>query len=180
MRLPTGIPTSVVLIFLSSGDDVLELRELVNRLVEESVNPVLRQNELSVRVEVDGWDRTAAHRVPSGEKTNTEFVRRACNAHLVLGILRDELGDGTREELEAALEKDDVELSVVWCVDRDGDWPETSVGKWLGPMKERLLFDRAGDLGTVGPAIAIVRILLEAVMTAARQNQDQELLRERR
>jgi hypothetical protein len=132
MRLSTTQPASLLRLFLSSGDDVLDLRRLVHRTVEEAINPVLRARGIPVRLDLDGWDRTAAHRVPPGETVNTEFVARACAAHLVLGLLHEKLGDGTREELEAVLAKEDVELSVIWCVERAGEWPQTPAGRWLG------------------------------------------------
>ena len=129
MHISTTQPASLLRLFLSSGDDVLELRRLVHRTVEEAINPVLRARGIPVRLDLDGWDRTAAHRVPPGETVNTEFVARACASHLVLGLLHEKLGDGTREELEAVLAKEDVELSVIWCVERAGEWPRTPAGQ---------------------------------------------------
>lgn len=179
MQLPTGTPTTVFRIFLSSGDDLLELRNMVDRLVQDAINAVLMHKNPPVRFEVDRWERTAPHRLRPGESANSEFVARAVAADLVLSLVLDELGNGTREELEAALDEDGVELSVVWC-DRRDDWPDTPVGRWLGPLKDRLFIDRAGRPDTRGPTVAIVRLLLDAALTAIKQGQDQEMLRERR
>lgn len=179
MRLSTTQPASLLRLFLSSGDDVLDLRRLVHRTVEEAINPVLRARGIAVRLDLDGWDRTAAHRVPPGETVNTEFVARACAAHLVLGLLHEKLGDGTREELEAVLAKEDVELSVIWCVERAGEWPRTPAGRWLGERQEKILADRAGALDGEGPAVAIFRVLLDAALGAARLDR-KELVHERR
>lgn len=167
MHISTTQPASLLLVFLSSGDDVLELRELVYRTVEDAVNPVLRTRGIPVRLDLDGWDRTPAHRVPPGETVNTEFVGRACASHLVLGLLHKKLGEGTREELEAVLAKEDVQLSVIWCVEREAEWPRTPAGQWLGERQQEILADRAGVLGGNGPAVAIFKVLLDAALGAA-------------
>ncbi len=175
-------PIPALLVFVSSGDDVARLRKLVERLVNEAIDPVLRENELPVRLEVDLWERSAAQRVRPGETANTRFVNRARKASLVLSMLHEEISEGTLDELEAVLHEEDIELSVVWCVERDDDWPDTHAGRWLGQRRDlnQLFIDRAGAPDTLGPEVAIVRILLEAALTAARKNQAQEPLRERR
>lgn len=179
MRLPTGTPTTSFTVFLSSGDDALTLRNLADALVRDGVGAVQLGLRLPVRFEVDRWERTAPHRLRPGESANAEFVARAETAQLVLGFLIEELGEGTREELEAVLGDDDIELSVLWCVDRD-NWPDTPVGRWLHPRKNQLLIERVGPPDTDGPTVGIVRVLLEAVLRALDQHHGGEVLRERR
>lgn len=178
MRLPTLKQMTTVLVFVSSGDDVPGLRDLVSRLAE-GINWGFRAADIAVRLEVDRWEHTAPHRVPEGETLNHKFVERARAAAVVLCLLHQKLGDGTREEVEVALAEKGVELSVVWCVE-DGDWPDTEVGRWLDPLKEQILIKRPGPLGTDGPTVAIVQILLEAALTAAQHTEPEGLLRERR
>lgn len=168
MRIPARNPTNIVLVFVSSGDDLAALRDLVWRLGMESINPVLREMKRSVRLDVDRWEHTPPHRVPEGQTLNSEFVTRARAAQLVVCLLHEKIGEGTREEIEAALDDDDVELSVVWCVTRD-DWPNTEVGQFLAPLKDEIFIDRAGLSGTDGPAVAIARILFQATLTADAQ-----------
>jgi hypothetical protein len=182
MWLSRGMPATIFRIFLSSGDDVLHLRELVVALVEDAVAPVLMQRNLSVRIEVDIWERTSPHRIQSGESGNAEFVRRAKAAHMVLCLLEDALADGTREELEAVLNEEDIQLSVVWCVDRASEWPSTPAGQWLELRKdeERLMVARAGLVDQHGPVVAIVRLLIDAVLSATREDRDGGVLHERR
>jgi hypothetical protein len=179
MRIPASSPTNIVLVFVSSGDDLARLRNMVWRFAIESINPVLREMKLPVRLEIDRWEHTAPHRAPDGQTLNSEFAARARAAQLVLCLLHEKLGDGTREEIEATLEQEGVELSVVWCVNRN-DWPNTEVGQWLAPLKGQIFIDRAEAPNTDGPPTAIFRILLEAALTVARQIQPEGLLREQR
>jgi hypothetical protein len=102
VRLPPGLSANVIRVFLSSGDDLLDLRELTDALVRDAVNAVLMQAQVHVRLEIDRWERTAPHRLRPGQHANADFVARAREAHVVMCLLLDELGDGTREELEAA------------------------------------------------------------------------------
>jgi len=129
--------------------------------------------------EVDRWKRSAPHKILVDASPNDEFVARAKRANLVVSVLIDRLGPGTQEELEAILDEDDVELSVVWCERRDG-YPDTQVSRWLGRHQHDILYDRAGRPDTPGPRIALVRLIIEAMLTALREHAPKELLRERR
>jgi hypothetical protein len=180
MRLPTTRPTSVLVVFLSSGDDVLELRKLVKMVIDDAINPVLLELGIPIRLELDIWERTAGHRVPAGEGPNDEFVRRACAAHLVLAILDQVVGPGTREELDAVIAEPDVELAIVWCAEREQPWPTTALGAWLGPQRGTLYIDRAGGLGTDGPKNAIFKVLFQAALTAIGNNDDRGPIHEQR
>jgi hypothetical protein len=176
--LSAGTDKRIFTIFVSCGDDVQDLRELVTSLVDDAVNPVLAQMGVGVRLEVDSWWRTSPHRVPEGERGNTQFVERARAANMVLGLLIDDLRPGTQEELEGALDKDSTQVAVIWCVKRGG-WPTTPAGDWLGPRRNALYVDQAGPLGTNGPIVSIFRLLLETVFSAAGA-QHSEAIRERR
>jgi hypothetical protein len=152
-------------VFLSSGDDLKHLRNLVSKLAHESVNEMLNKHHLPLRLQVSRWEFSTPHRVAGDETVNSEFVERARATQLLLCLLHEELGDGTREELEAALGQENVEIAVIWCVD-DCDWPMTSAGRWLHEHKDALFIDRAGGPTTAGPTTAIVRVLLDAAFTA--------------
>jgi hypothetical protein len=94
-------------------------------------------------------------------------------------LLHEELGAGTREELEAALADEDVEVAVIWCVE-DSEWPETPAGQWLREHKDDLLIDRGGSLDTSGPTTAIVRVLLDAAFSVLSQVETEGLVNETR
>src|SRR5205807_2216165 len=94
-----------------------------------SINSQLLQAGSSIRLIVDRWERTAPGRT-QGETINSWFARRGRQSSLALCLLIRRLGDGTKEEIEAVLDADDVQLSVIWFVDRDS-WPMTAVGRFL-------------------------------------------------
>ncbi len=179
MRPLLGTPTRTIRVFVSSGDDALELRDFVDDLVNEAINAVLMQMDAPIRFEVDRWERSAPHKVLPNATTNEEFVARAVRADLVVCILFERLGQGTREELEAALTSDDVEVSVVWCTQREGR-EQTAVGAWLEPRMGDLLYDFAGTPDTTGPTVSLVRVFLAATLGEMREGPREELLRERR
>jgi hypothetical protein len=168
VRLRLGPPTINLQVFLSSGDDLKALRDLVSKLANEAVNEMLNRHELPVRLQVGRWELSTPHRVAGGQTVNTEFVEKARATQLLLCLLHEELGDGTREELEAALGQGNVEIAVIWCVD-DNHWPMTPAGQWLHDHKDELFIDRAGAPDTTGPVTAIVRACLDAAFTVLQQ-----------
>jgi hypothetical protein len=149
-------------VFLSSGEDARELRELVHALVDNVVNQELKQAGSNVRLSVTAWDRVAAGRALEGETVNDRFVRLARASSLALCLLIARLGQGTREEIAAVLDTADVELAVLWFVERDS-WPESEVGNFLKSLKDLFQFDWAGPPDTVLAAVPIVRVLLHTV-----------------
>lgn len=159
-----SFPSREYVVFLSSGDDALHLRNLVDDLVRESVNSELHLAGFSIRLLVDRWERTAPGRA-AGETINSWFVRRARGSSLALCLLIERLGDGTKEEIEAVLDSDGVEISVIWFVDRT-TWPMTEVGTFLDAHKGELYVDRAGPPDGDGATISLVRVLLHIVMQA--------------
>lgn len=164
-----GTQLTMVTVFVSSGDDALANRDYIDRLVADAVNVALQSLKLPVRFEVDRWERTAAHRMLPGAEPNQEFVARAKAANLVVSVLIDKLGQGTREELEAVLAEDDVELSIIWCEQRDNE-PNTQVSRWLSRQRNEVLYDRADHPKTDGPRIALTRLFMEAMLTAVRDH----------
>lgn len=146
--------------FLSSGEDARELRDLVHALVDDVVNQELKQAGSTIRLSVTAWDRIAAGRALEGETVNARFVRLARTSSLTLCLLIATLGQGTREEIEAVLHTDDVELSVLWFVERSDPWPECEVADFLDELKDVLQFEWAGPPDRLLAAVPIVRVLL--------------------
>jgi hypothetical protein len=164
---------------VSSGDDALVERDFLDALIRDGVNAVLMNLDFSVRFEVDRWERSSPHKILTGASPNDEFVARARRANLVVSVLIDDLGPGTKEELEAALDEDDLELSVVWCERRETQL-ETDVSRWLAAHRDTILYDRAGRPDTPGPRIALVRLIIDAMLTTIREHAPKELWREQR
>src|SRR5665213_512229 len=99
MKLSEAALIRMYRIFLSSGDDASTLRDRVERLVQNAINPSLLQSGANIRLEVDRWEVTAASRT-RGANTNQQFVDRAREAHVTMALLLETLGNGTREELQ--------------------------------------------------------------------------------
>lgn len=175
----SGSKTTTIRIFLSSGDDALAERDFFDSLVRDGVNAALMNLGYSVRFEVDRWERSAPHKILLGASPNDEFVERAKCANLVVSVLIDNLGQGTKEELEAALSEGSIELSIVWCEARDAN-PDTDVSRWLLGHQGEVFYDRAGRPETDGPRVALGRLITEATLTALRQYAPEELMHEAR
>jgi hypothetical protein len=169
-----GAPVTMVTVFVSSGDDALTSRDYVDRLVRDAVNVALQSLEVPVRFEVDRWERSAPHKILPGRTPNEEFVARAKRSNLVVSILIDNLGDGTREELEAVLPEAEIELAIVWCERRTGH-VDTAVSQWLKRQRDDILYDRAGRPKTIGPRIALTRLFMEAMLRAVRDHAPEDL-----
>ena len=60
MKLGEPDLTHTFRIFLSSGDDALTLRDRIDGLVSQAINPELMEANERVRFEVDRGERTAA------------------------------------------------------------------------------------------------------------------------
>jgi hypothetical protein len=164
-------------IFLSSGDDALELRDRVEGLIERALNPQLKDAGELIRFEVDRWERTAAHRTRDPE-TNAQFVRRALQSHLTLTLLLAHLGEGTRGELEAVLDETDNEISALWFVPRRGD-QDSSVATWLNARRERVYYDRCGTSDSHESWEGIFRVLIAALLDAKRREREDAYVEER-
>jgi hypothetical protein len=171
--------TKTLRVFISSGDDAIAERDFLDALIRDGLTPVLMDLHFTLRFDVDTWERTAPHKILPDASPNDEFVARAKAPGLVIGVLKDKLGQGTREELEAALADDSVEVAIVWCEDRRSS-PDSEVSRWLVERQGYVLDDRAGQDNTDGPRIALVRAMTDTMLKAIRQHTPEELLRERR
>lgn len=153
-------------VFLSSGDDARELRDRVDRLVRDAINPSLLEAQTNVRLEVDRWERTAAERT-RGTHTNERFVERARQAQVTMALLLETLGDGTREELEAVLNETDQELCALWFIPRR-EQPDTQVARFLAENRDRVYYDKTGQPDDVESWVGIMRVLTLVVLEALR------------
>jgi hypothetical protein len=164
-------------IFLSSGDDARSLRDRVDAIVNDAINPQLLDANADVRFEVDRWERTAAQRNEPGETTNERFVRRALKSNVTLSLLLDRIGAGTREELAAVLDTDG-QVSALWFVAKDAD-PQTEVSEFLRPNRERLYYDKTGPPESDDSWVGIIRVLT-GVLVEALTSSSEELFVEQR
>lgn len=157
-------------VFVSSGDDALKLRDRVSGLIEKAINPILAQHEIDIRLEADLWDRDEPRRLGPGETIDDQFVKRAVASNLVMTLLLDVLGSGTKKEIEAVMASD-TELAALWFVNRD-EKPETPVSEYLKELQERVRYRKAGRPATNESWEAIVQVLLSAVLQAMKQESE--------
>jgi hypothetical protein len=168
-------------VFLSSGDDATLLRDLVEGLVRDAIIPELHDAGIPVRLMVDRWEHESATRVNPGESVNDIFVRQAVKSSVTLCLLIGELRQGTREEIEAVLDTEGVDLAVIWFVE-GGTWPAGEVGTFLCEHKDELFIVRPGPPNSNDATIGLVRQLLHFVLQgiSRRQAEGQGGFRERR
>jgi hypothetical protein len=104
VKLPEPDTVQSYNLFLSSSDetDTRRLRDRVQRLVYEVINPRLSEYEQAgVRLDIQRWEQTAPQRVAEGG-VNQLFVAKVRRSALTMVLLLDEIRPGTREEFEAA------------------------------------------------------------------------------
>lgn len=140
MVLPAPLQTSSYRVFLSSGDDVVPLRDRTERLCEIA-SEVLSRNDRSSRLEVDRWEDAAPHVVDT-DKVNDEFVDRALASHLVVALLLHEIRPGTFEELEAVLAHGGIDVAVFRF--DTGSPPSPELAAFLEKWKNRLIYRTTG------------------------------------
>lgn len=170
MQLAAATPVPTLRIFISSGDDAVDLRERVAGLIEKAVNSQLRQLDIDLQLQVDRWEDTAPDTNEAGERTNERFVKRALDCDLTLALLLKNLGPGTREEIEATLNAG-KELKVLWFVPKRSK-PRSQVAKFLEPLSERIYYDKTGKPEDEESWHGIVRVLLQIVLGELRQGRE--------
>ena len=110
---------------------------------------------------------TAANR-SDAESVNAQFVERAKNASVLLCLLIQRLGSGTRQELEGAFNVPNMEIKLIWFVDREGGGPvrtsERSSGSTKTDTNSSLI--APGPTTETGPPVAIVRALFDIAAKA--------------
>lgn len=180
LRLGPGRMVPEFTVFVSSANDAVDLRARLDGLVHNAVNPVLNRRGSAERIHfyLDMWEKTEPRRLGDRETIDDEFVQRAVDSDLMVTLLVERLGPGTRNEIEAVL-AEETEISALWFV-AHGEDPDTPVAKFLHELEGDgvLRFDRAGHPESNESWEAMVRLLLSAVLTA--MSPEEEDFRERR
>jgi hypothetical protein len=108
-------------IFLSSSSEVKDLRDEVEELAMRSFSPALGLYA-NAGLNVVRWEQAQSGQV-EGESVNGVFVRVVSECHHTLVLLMTHLGEGTREEVQEAIERD-LPISIV----RFEPWPDYESG----------------------------------------------------
>jgi cellobiose phosphorylase len=167
INLAAGIPGKRYNVFVSSGADASPVRDRIRGLIQEVFNPALEDSEQGFYLYADMWERTAAQRA-AGESINDVFVARARKSHITLVTLIDQLGDGTREELEAVLNEEDVQLAVMRFTEQTTDAAATdALGRYLTKHQQNFLYAlHPGGPHSDDAWYTVVRQLLAVVLSA--------------
>lgn len=152
-------------VFVSSADDVIDQRNMVEGLVNNSVNPVLA-NKHQIRLEAEMWEKAHPRRLFGRETIDDEFVEKAKASDLVLAMFYERLGGGTKKEIKAVL-RTKTQLSLLWFVNRKDD-PKSPAAKYIRKLEKRkvLRHKRAGRPGEAQNAEAISQVLINAAFEA--------------
>jgi hypothetical protein len=162
VTLPAALTTATYRVFLSSGADVVGLRNRTERLCQIA-SEMLSRHECSSRIEIDRWENSPPHVVPTTH-LNDEFVRRALTSHVVVALLRAELRTGTLEELEAVLRHGDIEVAVVCFASDQPRSPDLEA--FLQRWNNRLLYKEVGPPDSADAWYELVRLVVDLTIQA--------------
>jgi hypothetical protein len=173
VKIGPGSAVTEYTVFLSSANDVIALRERVDGLIHNAVQPVLKRVSVDARFLLDMWEKTEPRKLDDDETIDDEFVKRAVDSDLVVTLVLDRLGSGTQKEIEAVLASD-TEIAMLWFVELD-EHPDTPAGKFLTKLAEEgvLRYNKAGRPDSNGSWEAIVRVLLRAILTALKPKEEE-------
>jgi hypothetical protein len=158
-------------IFVSYGDDAMALKIKVKRLVEDAINRQLSHSAWATQLVVWDWRDIAARRAPAGGRTNDIFVEMVRASSVTIVLLFDRLPLGSKEELLAAVEEDEVDLKVFW-LNRRRWWRRSSeVGRFLDAHSDRFDYLELSELDSDDTWVALTNNLVAVLLAALRGNQ---------
>jgi hypothetical protein len=109
MQLPQR---PIAKVFISSANEVKAQRIEARKVIESLINPLLVRHNLFLRLDPYFWEDTPAQKA-GGESVNQIFVNEINTSQLAIVLIGDRLGKGTAEELERALERDEVDVAII-------------------------------------------------------------------
>ncbi len=165
--------------FISSGSDVARQRDLFEGMVREASNQFRLREDVDrpFMLEVDRWEQDAPRRT---SEMNEEFVRRAKAAHATVVLLATEVRAGTREEIEAVLDEDDVQLSVIWMEHPSSLRKSRALKKFLREHSDKIAYHRTTSPDSDAAILAMVRVVAAALADITRGERRKELFSEYR
>jgi hypothetical protein len=177
--LRPGQPVTRFKVFISSGNELRPQRDLFEKMVAVT-NEQFRIREDSSRpfeLVVDRWEQDAPRRTTD---MNEEFVRRACDAHATVVLLATELRPGTQEEIEAVLERPDVQLSVIWMECETSQRKRRTLRSFLRAHQHEFAYDRVSGPETEEGFLALMRVITAVLADITRADRKEELYGEYR
>jgi hypothetical protein len=177
MKLRTPPTVDQYTLFLSSSNqaETKRLRKRVKTLIDDVISPQLRRYpEAEVAIVVDMWEREAAQKAPTGGDPNDLFVQLARESAMTLVLIVDELRDGTKEELEAALDKHGVQLAVMAFAPAKAtpDVKLQALDAYFDKIKDKVLYDRRRGADSDDAWYGLVRTLMAFAISALRTSDE--------
>ena len=158
-------------IFVSYGDDAKALKTKVKRLVEEALNRQLSHSAWATQLIIWDWRDIAARRAPAGGRTNDIFVEKVRASSVTIVLLFDRLPPGSREELLAAVDEEEVDLKVFW-LNRRRWWRRPSeVSRFLDAHSDRFDYLELSELDSDDTWVALTNNLVAVLLAALRGDQ---------
>lgn len=94
MKLGEGVPLTEFTVFLSSANELWDLRQRVDGLFHKVVEPFLKRISADVRFHLDNWSTSEPRRFEEDETIDDEFVTRVEASNLLFVLVVEELGSG--------------------------------------------------------------------------------------
>lgn len=146
-------------VFISSGNDLTNERELLRQLVE-AFNKQAIDAQTDYLITVRAWEDAVTRRT-FGDG-NREFRFDASRANLVIVLLHRDLRQGTEEELDAALNAENVQVAIIFMNPPDAT-SQIESEKYLLAKLDQIRGDvrwfQTKEPGHISVTIAMVSIL---------------------
>jgi hypothetical protein len=164
LRRPPDHPDTYT-VFVSSGDDVQELRGRIKRLTQ-LLSEQLHLAGSGVSLRPILWEDVVAQ---TGQtRLNEVFVELARSSHLTIVLLQCEVRPGTQEELEAVLEEGDIQVAVLRFIPDGGCESVDPVIEFLEDRKDDfVLYNSWGPAESDDGWFALARVLFSLVIALA-------------
>lgn len=170
-ELRPGQPTSTYTLFLSSGSDLIQERDAFCSLVNAFNDQLYFAPWTStlIHLRVIRWEQDVPRRSTPGDG-NLQFRELAKNSHSVVVLLHNDIRSGTKDELEAALEEQEVQIHVILLKPVSRRRRETvALKRYLETKRDLIHWNEVGEPGSLDAWLAMTKLLVRLVgeITAA-------------
>jgi hypothetical protein len=161
-------------VFISSAAEMQPVRMRIEQLINESINPPLR-DRARAQLLPQLWERAQAQaqaQAPDRD-VNEIFVERALQSHAAMALFRRSLRPGTRAEVEALIDAGQADpssrtvISVLRFACEEGMSRETDLDSFFEYLaNEGLLWEDTGTLGSDAGWRTLVKVLVAYALAA--------------
>jgi hypothetical protein len=159
-------------VFISSAGEMQPIRERVDRLLQESINPPLR-DAVRAQLLAQMWERAQAQQQYPDRNVNEIFVERALRSHAAMALFRRRLRPGTQEEVEALVDAGETNpqtrahLSVLRFACNPGSDREAELDEFFDWLNQRnVLWDDTGTFDAESSWRTLVKVLVAYALAA--------------